>query len=250
MPPLGLHMTVARDLATELRSPVVDAQRGAYYLGSTTPDIRVLTRCDRADTHFFDLNDFGEQDGVHRLLDREPVLRDAAGLDPQTAAFVAGYISHLVLDEDYICQIYRPLFGERSPLKEEALADVMDKALQYDVDMAERNDAARVDEIRLALAEAAVEIDVGFIARDTLLQWRDISLDVFSHPPSVERFARFISRRVAHIQLGDEEGMARFVEQIPAILRRTWDHVGEERVREYLYETQCRALSAMKEYLS
>lgn len=250
MPPLGLHMTIARDLAAELRSPVVDAERGAFYLGSTTPDIRVLTRCDRADTHFFDLHDFGEQDGVHRLLEREPALRDASSLDPQTAAFVAGYISHLVLDEDYICQIYRPLFGERSPLKEEALADVMDKALQYDIDMAERQDAARVDEIRLALAEAAVEINVGFLASDALQQWRDVSLDVFAHPPSIERFARFMSRRYAQVDLMDEEGMARFVAEIPGILRRTWDHVGEERMREFLYETQCRALSAMKEYLS
>jgi len=250
MPPLGLHMTIARDLAAELRSPVVDAERGAFYLGSTTPDIRVLTRCDRADTHFFDLHDFGDQDGVHRLLEREPALRDASSLDAQTAAFVAGYISHLVLDEDYICQIYRPLFGERSALKEEAMADVMDKALQYDIDMAERQDAGRVDEIRLALAEAAVEINVSFLAHDALQQWRDVSLDVFSRPPSFEQFARFISRRLAHVDFTDEEGMARFVEEIPGILRRTWDHVGEERMREFLYETQCRALSAMKEYLS
>lgn len=250
MPPLGLHMTAARDLANELASPIVDAERGAFYLGSTTPDIRVLTRCDRADTHFFDLDDFEDQDGVHRLLEREPALREPAALNAQTAAFVAGYISHLVLDEDYITRIYRPLFGERSPLKEEALAGVMDKALQYDVDMAERQDASRVDEIRLALAEAAVEVEVGFIGRDTLLQWRDVTLDVFSQPPSVERFARFINRRLNHIDPDDEQRMAQFVDEVPALLRRTWEHVGEERVREYLHDTRSRALRAMKEYLS
>jgi hypothetical protein len=248
MPPVGLHLTIARDLAVQLASPVVDAERGAFYLGSTTPDIRVLTRCDRADTHFFDLDDFGEQSGVHRLLEREPSLRDASALDAQTAAFVAGYMSHLVMDEDYICEIYRPLFGERSPLRDDAMANVLDKALQFDVDRAEREDTSRVDEIRLALAEAAVEIDVGFLARDTLRQWRDVSVDILAQQPSHERFARFISRRAGMVI--DDEKLAQFAMEVPVLLRRTWEHVGEERMREYLQGARTHALRAMKEYLS
>lgn len=243
-------MTAARDLANEIASPIIDGERGAFYIGSTTPDIRVLTRCDRADTHFFDLDDFEDQDGVHRLFENYPFLRDASAVSAQTASFLAGYISHLVLDEDYITQIYRPLFGERSPLKEEALAGIMDKALQYDVDMAERQDEERVNEIRIALAEAAVEIEVDFIGRDTLLQWRDVTLDSFSQRPSVERFARFINRRLNHVDPSDEQRLAQFVDEVPALLRRTWEHVGEERVREYLQDTRTRALRAMKEYLS
>ena len=43
MPPLGLHMTVARELAAAIASSRIEADRGAYYLGATTPDIRVLT---------------------------------------------------------------------------------------------------------------------------------------------------------------------------------------------------------------
>lgn len=250
MPPLGLHMTIARDLARELASSLVDRERGAFFLGSTTPDIRVLTRCDRAETHFFDLDDFEHQDGVHRLFEREPLLRDVSSLDAQTASFMAGYISHLVLDEDYITQIYRPLFGEKSSLKEDALADLMDKAIQFDVDLAERADAERVEEIKQALAEAAVEIEIGFLARETLQQWRDMTLDVFSQPPSVERFARFINRRLGHVQEGDEARMAQFVDEVPALLKRTWDHVGEERMREYLESARSRALRSMREYLS
>jgi hypothetical protein len=243
-------MTIARDLARELSSSVVDAERGAFLLGSTTPDIRVLTRCDRSETHFFDLDDFTDQDGVHRLFEREPTLRDAGSLDPQTASFMAGYISHLVLDEDYITQIYRPLFGERSVLKDESMRDLMDKALQFDVDLSERANAERVEDIKQALAEAAVEIEVGFLARETLQQWRDMTLDVFSQPPSVERFARFINRRLGHVQEGDEARMAQFVNEVPVLLRRTWEHVGEERMREYLHSSRTRALRSMKEYLS
>jgi hypothetical protein len=241
-------MTVARGLAEELSSGVIDGDRGAYFLGATTPDIRVLTRWDRERTHFFSLDDFGEQSGVHRLFEREPALRDASALDAPTAAFMAGYISHLVLDEDYITQIYRPLFGERSELRDDTLADVMDKMLQWDI---ERAECERVggDDIRQALAECAVEVNVEFIGRETLVRWRDVSLDVMSQPHSIDRLVRFLGRRMPAFRLDDKERAARFSADVPALLRRTWEHVGEERVREYLEGTRNRARQAMKEYL-
>jgi hypothetical protein len=243
-------MTIARALAEDLGAEAIDADRGAYYLGATTPDIRVLTRWDRERTHFFSLADFGEQSGVHRLFETEPALRDASALDSPTTAFMAGYISHLVMDEDYITQIYRPMFGERSELRDDALSDVMDKMLQWDVERAECERAACDDDIRQALAETAVEVNVDFIARDTLLQWRDVSLDVMSQPPSVERLVRFLGRRMPDFRLDDETEAARFSEGVPTLLRRTWEHVGDERVREYLEGSKQRARTAMREYLS
>jgi hypothetical protein len=250
MPGVRLHLTIARDLADELGSRLVDAERGAYYLGATTPDIRALTRWDRERTHFFSLDDFEEQSGVHRLFEQEPKLRDASLLGAPTAAFMAGYISHLVLDEDYICQIYRPLFGERSALAGDAMADVMDKALQWDVEREDCQDSPKIHEIRLAMAQAAVDVNVDFIARETLLQWRDISVDLIGTPPSVERLVRFLGRRMPDFQFDDEEAAARFAAEIPALLQRTWEHVGAERIQEYLHGARSRARNAMKEYLS
>jgi hypothetical protein len=250
MPGLRLHMTIAHALAGDLSSTRIDAERGAYYLGATTPDIRVLTRWDRARTHFFDLDDFEEQSGVHRLFEQEPRLRDVSSLDAQTAAFMAGYLSHLVMDEDYITQIYRPLFGERSDLRDDGVADVMDKMLQWDIERSEYEDHDRVDAIRHALAETAVEVNVEFIARDTLCQWRDVSLDVISDPPSVGRLVRMLSRRMPQHHLDDEVEAAKFAEQVPVLLKRTWEHVGDERVNDYLHGAKARAAQAMREYLS
>jgi hypothetical protein len=243
-------MTVAHTLAAELASRRIDADRGAYYLGATTPDIRVLTRWDRARTHFFDLDDFGEQSGVHLLFEQEPRLRDAAALDGSTAAFMAGYLSHLVMDEDYITQIYRPMFGAQSLLRDDAVANVMDKMLQWDIERADCKDAGRIDEIRRALAETAVEVNVDFIAHDTLRQWRDVSLDVIGQPPTVERLIRMLSRRMPEHRLDDESEAAAFTEKMPALLQRTWEHVGDERVNEYLHGAKTRAARAMREYLS
>ena len=48
----------------------------------------------------------------------------------------------------------------------------------------------------------------------------------------------------------DDEAAAQFAERIPALLQRTWDHVGAERVREYLHDAQQRAKRSMKAFSS
>lgn len=248
MPPLGLHMTVARELAASLRSPAVDADRGAYYLGATTPDIRVLTRWDRERTHFFDLHARGEQSGVHRLMQEQPQLADAGALDEPTRAFMAGYLSHLVLDEQYVMQIYRKYFGEGGALGDELLADVMDRLLQLHLDREERDDRDAVREIERALAETAVEVSVDFIARDTLLEWRDWQIGVITSAP---RFEKMMSRHLHAAGIEGEEAIARFMERhAEDLLRGTIERVGEERIREYLSSARAMALTAMREYLS
>lgn len=249
MPSLGLHLTAARALAADLSSEIVESDRGAFYLGATTPDIRVLTKWDRAHTHFFDLDNFEHQDGVHRLFEQQPRLRDASTLDGPTAAFLTGYISHLVLDEDYITQVYRPLFGEGSDLSSEAMSNVMDRLLQWEMDRRDRPDAESCEDIQQALAETAVEVTVDFIARETLIQWRDVTLDILSHPPTWERFHRIASRHLAAAGIADEQSKAQFIEEAPALLDRTLESVGHERIHEYLYGAKTRALQAMKEYL-
>ncbi len=249
MPLLGLHLTVARELAHELASPAIDADRGAFYLGATTPDIRVLTRWDREQTHFFSLSEFGEQDGVRGLFDSQPQVREAAVLDAPTAAFMAGYISHLVLDEDYICQVYRPLFGEQSSLRGDVTANLMDRLLQFELDRRDRDMPECVEEIRRALDETAVQVSIGFIARETLLEWRKISCDIIHNPPTWDRFRRIASHHLASAGIGDE-GLERFMGEVPSMLQRTLDHVGAERIEAYLQGTRSRARAAIEEYLS
>jgi hypothetical protein len=153
------------------------------------------------------------------------------------------------MDEDYICEIYRPMFGERSPLRGDAMADVMDKALQWDIEREDCADVESVNDIRTAVAEAAVEVNVEFIARETLEQWRNVTVDMISFQPSVDRLVRFLARRMPD-RFESEAEASRFAQEIPPLLQRTWEHVGEARVREYLHGTRSRAMRAIKEYLS
>jgi hypothetical protein len=109
MPPPVLHMSLAKTLADALALRDVDADRGAYYLGATAPDIRAITRWDRERTHFFNLDNFDpgqRQDDVRGL----PELSQRAKVT-RAASFLAGYITHPCWTR-LIAEVYRPLFGE------------------------------------------------------------------------------------------------------------------------------------------
>jgi len=114
MPPLAIHTVIAKQMAERLRLPALDEERGNVYLGSTAPDIRVITRWDRQRTHFFDIHNFGEQSSARAFIESNPAITDAGKLTQRTQAFLAGYLSHLVVDEGWIGAVYRPFFGERS----------------------------------------------------------------------------------------------------------------------------------------
>ena len=117
MPALTVHTAIAKDVVDQIGASILDKQRGSLYLGATAPDIRVLTRWERERTHFFDLNEFEDQSGVESLFESYPALSSPSRLNEETASFVAGYITHLVMDELWITSIYRPFFGERSGLQ-------------------------------------------------------------------------------------------------------------------------------------
>src|SRR3989304_2973468 len=79
MPPLTLHTVIAKEAADRLRHRVLEGERGSLYLGSTAPDIRVITRWERERTHFFDLTSFDEQRGDRGLMAH--VLQEVARTD-------------------------------------------------------------------------------------------------------------------------------------------------------------------------
>src|SRR5947208_16811055 len=106
MPPLALHTALAKEIADRLNLAALDDERGSFYLGSTTPDIRVITHWERSRTHFFDLECFGEQSGVSALLEAYPLLTHPADMSPMKRAFTAVYLTHLVPSDTPISPVY------------------------------------------------------------------------------------------------------------------------------------------------
>lgn len=250
MPPIGMHMFLARQLAKTLADPRIAAEEGAYYLGSTAPDIRVLTRWERERTHFFDLHRFDEQSGVENLFRAYPELARPEALNPPTVAFLAGYLTHLVLDEQWIRDVYRPCFGERSPLKGDVLANVKDRVLQFELDRREREDARAAEEIRLALERCTVDIAVEFLERETLLRWRDISLEILRQAPDWSRLRLIAGRHLREYGVETDQALDEFLTRIPELLEETVREVTTERVQAFFEAARERSIETVRSYLS
>ena len=250
MPPLTMHMTLARELAQELADPALEADPGAYYLGATTPDIRVLTRWDRARTHFFDLDDFGEQSGAAKVFREHPDLAAQDGLGKSTVAFVCGYLSHLEMDETWISDIYRPCFGVNSPLKGDVLANLLDRVLQFELDRRQREDRDAVAEIQKELLASAVEVAIGFIDGETLRRWCDVSVGTLDHQPDWDRFGMIASRHLRAYGVESESDLAHFLKNIPDLLDQAIRQVTVARIEAFEARSRERARSVIRAYLS
>jgi hypothetical protein len=246
MPYPRMHMTEARELAREVGHRVLEYNPGAYYLGATTPDVRAITRWERERTHFFDLHNFEEQSGVAAIFEAYPDLASPGKLNEATVAFLCGYISHLEMDEAWICEVYRPSFGERSPLEGGPLANILDRVLQFELDR--RGQEPHVAEaIRRDLLSTDLDIQTGFIDHEALAQWRDISADAVVRGPDLRRLA---SRHLAAYGVKSEDEIEDFLRNVPDLLEQSIQEVTPERLAVFEERSRRRAREAIEEYLS
>ena len=109
MPNPATHIQMASRAAQKVGAPILTENMGCYLIGSTAPDVRVITRQERERYHFAPLEFEAVGAGIAGLFDQYPELQVTA--HAPTRSFVAGYITHLVLDEAWITKMYRPFFG-------------------------------------------------------------------------------------------------------------------------------------------
>lgn len=91
---------------------VLEPAYGAYLLGATAADIQSITGQSRVETHFYRLTDLGQRAAVDTLFTTYPAWRDPARLDPAHAAFVTGYLVHLIWDELWAEDIFIPFYRD------------------------------------------------------------------------------------------------------------------------------------------
>jgi hypothetical protein len=248
MPSLGSHMARAHVVADHVRLEEIDADRGSYYFGATAPDIRVITRLDREVTHFYRLDEYEQQDSVARMFAENPGLAQPAGLDTATTAFMAGYITHLVLDERYIEDVYRPQFGHFSDIADDPRRNVLDRALQYELDRRDREDRDAMLFVRDALIACAPPHDIPFIADEHLVQWRAVAADVAGQEPDYSRFRRMMMRHLDAAGMSEEEIDA-YCESPREVVRDAFDHVTPERIDRFWSNSAEHMLERVRRYL-
>jgi hypothetical protein len=113
MPAPSLHLPLAYETLRALPT-LSHEDLPAFLYGSVSPDVAQLLGRPRGETHFWAVgNDIS---GALKLLKAHPQL--AAGrLTASERVFVAGYLAHLVADEQWTFCLWRPYFGLHSPYR-------------------------------------------------------------------------------------------------------------------------------------
>ena len=249
MPPITLHMVLARQIALDLGHADVPSNSGHYLLGATSPDIRVLTKQDRLSTHFFDLNEHNHQDSVASFFSTYGQLAAPENLNAETRAWATGYVTHLVMDEQYITGIYRPFFARYDALGGRIRANVMDRLLQFDLDRTYGNDPDLKRHLTGALAATLDGIECGFLDEQTLDRWRQVSLDVAGREMDWERMRGMISNHLRISGLEEGETLASFLDSLPELLNETIAHISNAEIDAFVQRATDAARSAVERYL-
>lgn len=87
-------------------------RRGAFLLGNLAPDVQVVSGQTRLDTHFFDLPvQRNRLPAWTNLFSAHPGLTHPRALPEDQAAFLAGYLCHLMADWLWALEIFNPVFA-------------------------------------------------------------------------------------------------------------------------------------------
>jgi len=249
LPPICLHLGIAEEAIERLHHPVVDGNRGSYYLGSTAPDIRFFIGADREETHFLPLESGEGKSGVKLMFQAHPELIEEADLNAATKSFVAGYLSHLVTDEAWIHRIYRPFFGKTSPVGGNPMANLLDRVLQFELDRSERLSNKDMSVIRTELNGSADGIAVSFINASNLKRWSEFVFMATTRKSNWEDFRHFAEKYLIwmrHIASEEQETFfASFDERCEQVLRM----VPREQLQAFREQSIVNSVKAAKEYL-
>lgn len=249
MPPICLHLSIAREVAGLLRHPVVDQNMASYLVGAAAPDVQIIIASSRMATHFFDLEDESGESGVRLIFKAHPDLAKVSELSAATKSFVAGYLSHLVTDEVWILDIYRPFFGRSSLLGQDPTANLLDRLLQFELDVRERRDKAMMEDIAEKICEWEPNVNIGFLGSLDLRQWRDFVCTAVAREANLAFFPFFAHRFLVPKQKIAPDSLEEFLSSMPAKLEWAVQYVTPQRLAAFRQKAVSQSLAVAREYL-
>lgn len=224
MPTPFMHMAVAHRLSQDTQVPAtirkdVEKAWGAFLLGNIAADARVSSGLQRADTHFFEYQEIIDPPATLTMLSRHPELRHGKVSAADQAAFVGGYLAHLVMDEVWCMDMLYPHFGrEWSDSRTRFL--MLHMLLCY-LDERDYHTLPKSDYV--PLHDAVPHHWLPFIGDPDLAVWRDLIAEQLA-PEHDSRTYEILSKRI--LMPADE--MAAFVHNEQRMNESLWQNVTPE----------------------
>jgi len=244
-------MVIAREAASQCKCVRLQLCRGSYVLGTTLPDVHVITASmSRKDTHFFDLNQKSDGGSVEAFLKTHPELNKDKPLTGVIRATVAGYLSHLVVDDLWIAEIYRPFFGPTSSLADDPQANLLDRALQHELEKKERDDLTARDDI-LSLLHDPLPVDVlGFLDASALERWQGFVYALAKRQFNWENFNNWVQKALMPREKLEAERVKHFLSVLPEKRQMAVQLVTWQRLEAFKQQGVSLSLSLLDEYFS
>ena len=195
------------------------AEKPAFMLGCVAPDAQTVTGQLREATHFFYVPLRDSVPAFRHLIDAYPALARPAGLPRAQAAFLAGYLTHLALDELWVRDVFEPVFGSRAQWGMFVERLYLHNALRSHLDAADRKGLPASTAATLHLARPAGFCP--FLNDEGLFHWRDLIAEQLSPGQAartVEVFAERMGadpRAFAALLASPEEMQRRVFSRLP-----------------------------------
>ena len=245
MPTPVMHLALAKEILRgdaflpAIRRLLIQ-QRGPLLLGHTAPDLQTVSGQTREETHFYSIPRTSDRPAHETLFAAHPALARAEPLPPAQAAFVAGYIAHLLLDELWLKDIFLQYFWQEwGTHRTEPRAKILrERMFPHNVlrTWMDRQDQQRLNgSVAIALREAEPQRWLPFVSDGPLRVWRDWLVEQLGPGHSVqtaEVFARRMGVPAAAVEAvlrSPQQMEERVFRHVPRTALQSFHDTGYER---------------------
>ena len=245
MPTPIMHLALAEEILRGDALPpavrrLLTRQRGPFLLGNTAPDIQTISGQTRDETHFYTIPPTSDVPAYETLFAAHPSLAHAERLPPAQAAFVAGYIAHLLLDELWLDDVFLHYFWRDWGTRRERM--FLHNVLRTWMDA---RDQQQLDgNVATALRGVNPRDWLPFVSDEHLRTWRDWLVEQLE-PGHTVQTAQVFARRMG-VPAAEVEAVLSSPQQME---QRVFHHIPRSALQSFHDTGYERSVVLIKEYL-